>query len=177
MGSNLKSGDIVRYADGVSALVKLISPHAGGWHGDHVLGGTQFVSDQIFSELKLANSEDIKFCEKNRSEWFRSKTINLTFDNLREANLKRSEEKVFPSQNWTLAQWACAMAGEAGEACNVVKKSFRGDNIAEDALAKELADVVIYTDLLAKSAGINLGEAVINKFNEVSVKRGAITKL
>lgn len=75
MDSDLKAGDIVRYADGISALVKLIAPHAGGWHGDHVLGGTQFVSDQIFSKLKLADSEDIKFCEKNRSEWFRPKLL------------------------------------------------------------------------------------------------------
>lgn len=102
---------------------------------------------------------------------------NLTFDLLRQANIKRSEEKVFPSQNWTLAQWACAMAGEAGEACNVVKKTFRGDEIAKDALAKELADVIIYADLLAKAADINLGEAVIDKFNEVSIKRGAQARL
>lgn len=105
-----------------------------------------------------------------------SKTF-LTFGLLREANIKRSEEKVFPSQNWTLAQWACAMAGEAGEACNVVKKTFRGDEVAKDALAKELADIVIYADLLAKAANIDLGEAVIDKFNEVSVKRGAKVRL
>lgn len=69
------------------------------------------------------------------------------------------------------------MAGEAGEACNVVKKTFRGDSIAKDALAKELADIIIYADLLAKAANINLGEAIIDKFNEVSTKRGAVTKL
>ncbi len=101
----------------------------------------------------------------------------ISFDTLREANIKRSEEKVFPSQNWSLAQWACAMAGEAGEACNIVKKIFRGDDIAKDALEKELADVIIYCDLLAKAAGIDLGEAVINKFNEVSIKRGAKARL
>lgn len=110
-------------------------------------------------------------------QWDKAMQTNLTFDLLRQANTNRSQEKVFPSQDWSLAQWACAMAGEAGEACNVVKKTFRGDDVAKDALAKELADVVIYADLLAKAAGINLGEAVIDKFNEVSLKRGAIARL
>jgi len=103
---------------------------------------------------------------------------NLTFEKLREANFNRKQEAIFPSHDWTLAQWACAMAGEAGEACNVVKKIFRGDtDITKEMLAKELADVIIYADLLAHAAGINLGEAVIDKFNEVSNKKGAVTKL
>lgn len=105
----------------------------------------------------------------------------LTFDALREANLKRKVEAVFPSHDWTLEQWACAMAGEAGEACNVVKKIFRGDfesaSYPQQLLAHELADVIIYADLLAQKAGINLGEAVIDKFNQVSNKKGAVTKL
>ena len=44
-------------------------------------------------------------------------------------------------------------------------------------LAKELADVIIYADLLAHAANIDLGQAVVDKFNEVSVRRGALTKL
>lgn len=106
----------------------------------------------------------------------------LSFDVLRYANVNRKSEKVFPSHNWTLAQWACAMAGEAGEACNIIKKMFRGDfdmreKDAKQALADELADVIIYADLLAHAAGIDLGNAVIDKFNEVSNKKGAQTKL
>jgi len=62
------------------------------------------------------------------------------------------------------------MAGECGEACNVVKKIDR-DGWSEDLqlkLAKELADVVTYADLLAARFGIDLGQAVAMKFNEVS---------
>lgn len=178
----LEVGDIIRYSDGVSALVKLEQSHAGGWHCSHVLGGPHFVSDGIFNKLKLANAEDIRFCMKKRPDWFKEIKTNLTFEMLKVANLKRSTEKVFPSHDWSLAQWACAMAGEAGEACNVVKKMFRGDfdmreKEAKEALAKELADTVIYVDLLAQKAGINLGTAIIDKFNEVSNKKGAATKL
>jgi NTP pyrophosphatase (non-canonical NTP hydrolase) len=71
------------------------------------------------------------------------------------------------------------MAGEAGETCNEVKKLRRlDDNPYNDAalerskqkekIAKELADTIIYADLLAARLGIDLGDAVIQKFNEVS---------
>jgi NTP pyrophosphatase (non-canonical NTP hydrolase) len=81
------------------------------------------------------------------------------------------------------------MAGEAGEACNAVKKLRRhadGMNTAEDpateaecvaAIAVELADTVIYADLLAARLGIDLGDAVREKFNTVSVLRGADERL
>ena len=108
----------------------------------------------------------------------------ITFDELRNANIERKKEKVFPSHNWSLAQWACAMAGECGEACNIIKKMFRGDFKCLDEeikanldLADELADLVIYVDLTAEKAGIDLGEAIKNKFNKVSEKRGAKVKL
>lgn len=103
---------------------------------------------------------------------------NLRFDALRFANFNRKQEAVFPSHDWTLEQWACAMAGECGEACNLIKKMFRGDTgITKEMLAKELADVIIYADLLAHRANIDLGQAVVDKFNEVSIKKGAKTRL
>ncbi len=37
-------------------------------------------------------------------------------------------------------------------------------------IAKELADTIIYADLLAARLDINLEEALIVKFNEVSVR-------
>jgi NTP pyrophosphatase (non-canonical NTP hydrolase) len=84
------------------------------------------------------------------------------------------------------------MAGEAGEACNIVKKIrrledelYRKNNkvaqpISEEykeMLKKELGDVVCYVDLLAARAGINLEEAVVHKFNEVSDRMGSDIKL
>lgn len=72
------------------------------------------------------------------------------------------------------------MAGEAGEACNIVKKLNRerdgiiGNTKSVDALradlADEIADTLIYLDLLAAREGIDLAEAVITKFNTVSEK-------
>jgi len=80
------------------------------------------------------------------------------------------------------------MAGEVGEACNIAKKMKRleeGTNTAKDPqsmeectrlMAKELADVVIYADLLAARLGIDLGKAIASKFNEVSDRMGSNIK-
>lgn len=106
----------------------------------------------------------------------------LTFDQLREVNGTRCL-RWHPQgiTSWSQSDWAVAIAGEAGEMCNVVKKLNRlrdglvgnhGDDESRTALVaklgKELADVVIYCDLLAQREGMNLGVLVQEKFNEVS---------
>lgn len=116
----------------------------------------------------------------------------LAFNRLRLANVTRCNQVFHPEGGileWSPSDWATAMAGECGEACNEIKKLRRldGADAAEDTpsmravltekVGKELADVVIYADLLAARLGINLGEAVIGKFNEVSERRGSAVKL
>lgn len=113
----------------------------------------------------------------------------LTFDALGEANLLRAMKWHRGGlDEWSIADWATAMAGEAGEVCNAVKKLRRiEDEIAnisdperqlstrQEALKKigeEIADTLIYLDLLAQRCGINLTEAVIEKYNLVSAKYG-----
>lgn len=105
----------------------------------------------------------------------------LTFDLLRKANFKRmptfKNKKGLPAHSkpdgsdWIPAQWLQAVTGELGEYANVRKKFERGDidelEFKTEA-AKELADVQIYLDILAGQLKINLGDAVILKFNEVS---------
>lgn len=105
----------------------------------------------------------------------------LTFKRLRHKNVKRCR-KAFKRElsDWSLAEWSNAMAGECGEACNVTKKMLRGDkNIGEHKkeLAKEIADVVVYADLLAAAADIDLEEEIIEKFNEVSDRKKSKIKL
>jgi NTP pyrophosphatase (non-canonical NTP hydrolase) len=70
------------------------------------------------------------------------------------------------------------LAGETGEACNVIKKlererhGWRGSRDTKEHLAQELADVVICANLAAIAAGIDLDAAVEAKFNETSEKVG-----
>lgn len=56
--------------------------------------------------------------------------------------------------SWSLSDWAVALSGEVGELCNVVKKLNR------------------HLDLFAAAAGIDLSKAIVDKFNEVSIRNG-----
>jgi NTP pyrophosphatase (non-canonical NTP hydrolase) len=83
---------------------------------------------------------------------------------------------------WSLSDWFTAVTGELGEAANVAKKLNRvrdgipGNSESPDELrenlADEIADTFIYLDLLAQAAGINLEEAVLQKFKKTSLKIG-----
>jgi NTP pyrophosphatase (non-canonical NTP hydrolase) len=105
----------------------------------------------------------------------------LTFDALRRANLMRLP--LFKNKHgqlahakgdgsdWSPAQWLQAVLGELGEYANLRKKFERGDIGREEfqlEAGKELADVQIYLDILAFRLGIDLGEATMSKWNEVS---------
>jgi NTP pyrophosphatase (non-canonical NTP hydrolase) len=94
---------------------------------------------------------------------------------LRAANTARQKEWD-PNDNITLAFRGNELAGETGEACNVIKKlerermRIRGSRASVADLASELADVVICADLIAMHEGIDLDEAVCKKFNATSEK-------
>jgi NTP pyrophosphatase (non-canonical NTP hydrolase) len=110
----------------------------------------------------------------------KNKKKPLTFSKLRKTNVKRCVSVFHALDEWSLSEWSNAMAGETGEACNVTKKILRGDKPLVEYkkdLAKEIADVICYADLLAAAAGIDLEKAVIEKFNEVSDRRQCKIKL
>ena len=114
----------------------------------------------------------------------------LTFNELRRENTARCDESFHPLFSWSPMDWAAAMAGEVGEACNLIKKMRRLVEKEEDwgsvALADrkkvrevvdELADAVIYADLLAARIGERLDRAIQRKFNEVSGRVGSPRRL
>jgi NTP pyrophosphatase (non-canonical NTP hydrolase) len=87
-------------------------------------------------------------------------------------------------EEWSVADWSNAMAGEAGEVCNAVKKLRRietvvqqvvGPQTREEAVAKiatEIGDTYLYLDLLAQRLGINIEDAIRDTFNRVSEREG-----
>lgn len=88
-------------------------------------------------------------------------------------NAIRCNVSFHPLNKWSLEQYACAVAGETGEMCNLVKKTFRGENpeVTKDMIAEEIADIVTYCDLLMTYMGYSLESELIKKFNKVSTKR------
>ena len=102
--------------------------------------------------------------------------MTLDFLTLRIANVKRCEES-FQShggvEGWSETDWGCALAGEVGELCNLLKKRRRGEGIPLKAVLDELADVIIYADLLAWKLKVQLSDPIRDKFNEVSDRVGS----
>lgn len=88
-----------------------------------------------------------------------------------------------PDQKPDLSFRGNEMAGEVGEACNVIKKlererhGWRGSRARAGDLADELADVIHTALLCAITAGIDLAPAVVAKFNATSEKNGLATRL
>lgn len=96
---------------------------------------------------------------------------------LRRINVRRCREAFRHGlMQWSIMEWGCAIGGEAGELQNVLKKIRRAElglagsrvlRPKRDA-ANEMADVIIYIDLLAARMGIDLEAAIADKFNETS---------
>lgn len=102
----------------------------------------------------------------------------LTFQTIRRQNQSRLLESFPDCVAWKGSDWGNALAGETGEACNIIKKLTRkDDNVHVGHLAEELADVLAYLDLLAAYYNIDLERAYISKFNKVSERIGSIVRL
>jgi len=114
---------------------------------------------------------------------------DLTFQQVTDANVARCNRwHKGGLTDWAVSDWAVAMMGEAGEACNAIKKLRRvEDEIAnisdegrllatrDEAIAKigeELADTFLYLNLLAVRLGIVLADKVVAKFNATSERYG-----
>lgn len=132
---------------------------------------------------------------------------DLTFSSLSRANKRRCETIFHPIDAWSMTDWMTAVAGEVGEAANGIKKARRAEGLFEadlddsmlgldfpydnaepdndparyitgrELIGYELADAVIYIDLLCQRLDIDLGEMVTRKFNIVSRRRQSITLL
>lgn len=93
---------------------------------------------------------------------------------------KRRADQCFVHDT-SMVWWTNAIAGEAGEACNLSKKLSRGgaarlSNIerieAKRALIIEMADVITYADLLLAHMDVSMEDILKEKFDLVSVRCG-----
>lgn len=105
-----------------------------------------------------------------------------TLAQLRRANLSRMPRfghgDIHSPGGWKAMNWGCAVAGEVGELCNVLKKYDRqmptdpSQDMLLPEIADELADVLIYLDLLAAFFDLKLARIIASKFNRTSKKFG-----
>lgn len=107
----------------------------------------------------------------------------MKLSDLREANVARDKEWNTSGYPLSLSFRGNELAGEVGEACNILKKldreimGIKGSRASLNDLAEELADVIICVDLAAMAAGIDLNDVVKDKFNKTSEKYGLTVKL
>jgi len=148
-------------------------------------------------EKSLAATQDALEAEKAKrveanAGWLAAEKLrSLDFARLRAINVERCVKGFGHAlDSWSVAEWTNAMCGEAGEAANVAKKMLRHrDNVAgnkgadldlealRQKLGRELADTVIYLDLVCASQGLDLGQLVRETFNAKSDEIGAKEKL
>jgi NTP pyrophosphatase (non-canonical NTP hydrolase) len=105
----------------------------------------------------------------------------MNFKVLRQKTRIRGKE--WKSNDTSLSFRGVELAGEVGEACNIIKKLERerlglvGSRTTKEDLADELADVVICVELIAQRENINLEKAIVTKFNKTSEKYGLKTRM
>lgn len=101
--------------------------------------------------------------------------------NLRKADLARDTEMTGGKKKFSLSFRGNELAGEVGEACNILKKLDReqlgiiGSKATPEQLLEELADIIICVDLIAMEFDFNLQIAISKKFNKTSSERNLKT--
>ncbi len=111
----------------------------------------------------------------------------LTFEAVSQVNLERAREwHKGGLEEWSVSDWGVAMAGEAGEVCDAIKKLRRIECALESgnakqpktreqavaAIAQEIGDTFIYLDLLAQRLGLNIEDCISDTFNRISEREG-----
>ena len=86
------------------------------------------------------------------------------------------EDKMITKGRERLIENALGLTGEAGEVSEKIKKLFRDNKIDDDAVLKELGDVLFYTVALSNIFGCSLVKIIelnMEKLNE-RVKNGTL---
>lgn len=157
-------GQIVRYASGVTALMRVIEEYSGcedGWRGTHCLGGSHFALER---NLREATQEDVElFVHKEIEQELYGKP-KKSLDEVAGLSASIRESKGFHTPGSITGADGEAMLGklmlvttEVAEAAEAV----RNEDIEN--FREELADIIIRTVDLAHSCGISIGRAVDEK--------------
>lgn len=113
-----------------------------------------------------------------------------TFQEVNKRNVARTIKNWHSEglEEWSVAEWGCALAGETGELCNILKKYKRlegdeSDKAVEAKMtligeaAEEIGDVYVYLDLVAEVLGLDIYTCIRDKFNKESDRAGSDIRL
>ena len=116
--------------------------------------------------------------------------ISFFLDRFRATNVARAKEDFKTYDNAGILYFTTSLAGEVGELCNLIKKLERAKiggpdhgnttkiaDITPEKLKDEIGGIFIYLDLLAALLNIDLADATVSTFNQVSDKIGSLHKL
>ena len=71
-----------------------------------------------------------------------------------------------------LLYFSNALAGEAGEVCNKVKKQIRDKVNMQREIMMEICDVITYADLLCGQLNCSIEDCMKLKWDEISIRHG-----
>jgi NTP pyrophosphatase (non-canonical NTP hydrolase) len=166
-------------------LGKLKTPNCGLSGVRWVGHGSILLPQKNFSETYEIDSPVFRDTTLSFSKLQKEPPMSKSLDTFSQINRERCESpRGFNHAlgSWSLSDWATALSGEVGEMCNIIKKLNRvrdgipGNKETPDQLRlklkHEIADVYTYLDLLTQAAGIDLSEAVWEKFDAKSQEIG-----
>jgi NTP pyrophosphatase (non-canonical NTP hydrolase) len=171
---------------GAEAIEKLPRYTVGYWSLKDDPQGNLLRRDQVLAALSPRPS-GVREQQAEQGDGEKPATeAALTFNEFRRANVARCVKWHHAGINsWSASDWLTAVTGELGELasllkmCNRERDGLPGNKFSptRKMIADELADVLTYLDLLAASFGIDLGNAAVEKFNEVSERVGFSDRL
>jgi hypothetical protein len=151
--------------------------NAPGWASNYAIGDSW-----ADARSKLPASQPDQSAQSGEQE---AATDELTFGEFQSMNMERCRRAFPMCADWTMNDWAVALAGEVGELCNLLKKDRRGlatderydldgpyQELARGNVLSELADIITYADLMISKLSESTAEQVMTKFNEVSGRVG-----
>lgn len=94
----------------------------------------------------------------------------ITFESYQE-RLLTIEESFDVTFSDKLYIFSLGLTGEAGEVANIIKKLIRDDEISEEALKKELGDVLAYLTLLAVYFEFDLKDIAASNITKLEQRR------
>lgn len=102
---------------------------------------------------------------------------DLSLQKLHNLNVLRCKELWHGIDEWSPEEWLMCLTGEVGELASKLKHRRRGEAVPQREVGEELADILIYLDLLAASLRLDLAAETIRKFNLTSYQFDSIYKL